>query len=305
MAWGQQDPQFSFNRDNRLFPNPATAGSGEAICGLVLLRNQWTGFDGHPQSGLVSLHAPVRSLHGGLGLSISADKLGQESTIAVKGAYAYRARVGQGMLSGGLGVGIINKSLGASYQTLGTNGPGDGTEDPTINNNAISATKVDFDLGVYYQDSRLYIGLSTTHLNRASVSDSRELPNVPYELDYRVSRHYYVMAGYRYDFDGTPYALLPSMFIKTDAVSSQVNLDVRGMYRNRFWGGVGYRYQDAVIASVGLVESLGPATLKVGYAYDLTTSKLRSFSSGSHEIQLGLCVPIPEFISSHKCVRLL
>ncbi|MGD1847519.1 MAG: type IX secretion system membrane protein PorP/SprF [Salibacteraceae bacterium] len=304
-GWAQQDPQFSFNRDNRLFPNPAYAGNGEAICGQVLLRNQWTGFEGNPQTGLVSLHAPIRELHGGLGLSIAADRLGQERTLFAKGAYAYRANLGDGMLSIGLGVGIINKSIGADHRTIGPNGIGDGSEDPRLNQNTVTATKVDFDFGVYYQTNRLYFGLSTTHLNRARVSDVQDFPNIPYELNYRVSRHYYLMSGYRFDFDGTPYALLPSIFVKSDAVSAQVSLDVRGLYRDRVWGGVGYRFQDALIASVGFQESLGDITLRAGYAYDFTTSRLRSFSSGSHELQLGFCMPIPEKITSHKTTRLL
>ena len=71
-TFGQQDPQFSQNMFNRLHANPAYAGSSDGICGTLLYRNQWTGFDGAPKTGLFSIDAPVNFLHGGLGLTILA-----------------------------------------------------------------------------------------------------------------------------------------------------------------------------------------------------------------------------------------
>jgi len=47
--------------------------------------------------------------------------------------------------------------------------------------------------------------------------------------------------------------------------------------------GVAYRWDDSVSGLLGL--QIGPK-LMLGYAYDATTTRLKNFNSGSHEIML-------------------
>jgi hypothetical protein len=76
------------------------------------------------------------------------------------------------------------------------------------------------------------------------------------------------------------------------------------MINNRFWVGAGYRLQDAVIVTAGL--EIMP-NLKLGYSYDYTTSDIRTYSSGTHEVMLGYCFrpnkPIKRMF--HRNVRML
>ncbi len=51
------------------------------------------------------------------------------------------------------------------------------------------------------------------------------------------------------------------------------------------WLGAGYRTGDALVA---MMEYQVTPQLRIGYAYDMTTSKLRTYTTGSHEIMLGL-----------------
>lgn len=73
VSFGQQDPQFSQNMFNRLYPNPASAGTNEAICGTLIYRDQWDKFGGG-QNRCFGVESPVEILHGGLGLSVLTDK---------------------------------------------------------------------------------------------------------------------------------------------------------------------------------------------------------------------------------------
>ncbi|MFT5918676.1 MAG: energy-converting hydrogenase Eha subunit B, partial [Granulosicoccus sp.] len=66
----QQDPQISMNMYNRLYANPGYAGSNGGICATAILREQWAGFDGNPQTGIVTVESEVKALHGGVGLSV-------------------------------------------------------------------------------------------------------------------------------------------------------------------------------------------------------------------------------------------
>jgi hypothetical protein len=46
---------------------------------------------------------------------------------------------------------------------------------------------------------------------------------------------------------------------------------------------------------------------KIGYSYDLTTSKIKGYSAGTHEIMLGYCFNVkkPKKVSSYQNARFL
>jgi hypothetical protein len=63
------------------------------------------------------------------------------------------------------------------------------------------------------------------------------------------------------------------------------DLNCHILYRERIWLGAGYRTSDAFVA---MLEYQVNPKLRIGYAYDMTTSRLRNYSSGSHEVMLGM-----------------
>ena len=110
--YGQQDPQFSQYMFDRLSVNPGVAGSSGNICATALLRQQWTGFEGAPKTGLINLQGPISKINSGIGLSVYFDKLGQESSTIARLHYAYHFKVGsQSTLSAGVYVGMTNRGL--------------------------------------------------------------------------------------------------------------------------------------------------------------------------------------------------
>jgi Type IX secretion system membrane protein PorP/SprF len=65
----------------------------------------------------------------------------------------------------------------------------------------------------------------------------------------------------------------------------QFDLGLRAIYHDKIWLGAVYRYMDAAAAIVGykLQENLSLA-----YSYDFTTSNIRRYSSGTHEIMIAI-----------------
>ncbi len=80
----QQEQHNAHNMFNQLSYNPAFAGSVGAICATGLVRQQWVGFDGAPQTYSINISSPVNALHGGVGASIYQDQLGPQKEIGVK-----------------------------------------------------------------------------------------------------------------------------------------------------------------------------------------------------------------------------
>jgi hypothetical protein len=72
------------------------------------------------------------------------------------------------------------------------------------------------------------------------------------------------------------------------------------------WVGVSYRMQDAIAPMIGY-RFLKDKSLKVGYSYDLTLSKIKGYSSGTHEVMLGYCFNVkkPKKVSSYQNARFL
>jgi type IX secretion system PorP/SprF family membrane protein len=272
-AMAQQDPQYSQNMFNKLPMNPAYAGSNDAVCATALYRNQWVDFEGAPKTVLFNIELPVSFLKGGAGLTIMHDELGFEKTIGAKLAYAYRANLGSGKLGLGVDVGFMQKSIDGNFKFNDPN-------DPNIPFDKVSATSPDFSGGIYYHTDKFYLGLSSTHLVESDLEFGK--------FTTTLKRHYYGMTGM--SFDLTPAIVLkPSLLVKTDAASYQFDLNTNLVFNNRFWGGLSYRYTDAIVALVGMNIT---DNLKFGYAYDVTTSALNGVSNGTHEIMLGYCFNI-------------
>jgi len=280
ISYGQQDPQFSQNMFNKLYANPAYAGSSEGICGTLIYRDQWSGFDGAPKTGLFSLDAPVNFLHGGLGLTLlAADELGFENTFAVKLAYAFRFNIGQGNLAIGLDAGFLQKSIDGDFKFNDPN-------DPIIPNSSASGSIFpDLGAGIYYNSDKLYLGASSSHLLESEVDYG--------DFTTKMARHYYFMGGYRFEFSPA-LSLTPSFHIKNVADQTQVDINANFHFNNRFWIGGSYRLEDAIVIMAGL--NITP-NLRLGYSYDLTTSDLKDHSNGSHEIMLGYCYKIKKKIT--------
>ena len=312
----QQDPQFTVGQYQGLaYQNPAVVGSHDAICATLLGRLQWVGFGGEPSTFVFSAQSPfeIKSTSHGVGLTVMSDKLGQETTMVAKLQYAYKMHnVGPGTLSFGLGLGYISKSLGSDWTA--SQGV---IDDVAIPVNGASEGGLDLDFGVYYKiPKKLTIGLSSTHLNGSkfnSVLDDKVSTGESRQFNYQIDRTYYISAQYEQAIssDGA-WVLKPGLFVKSDLAATTFALGAIAEYEEKFFGGLHYRVQDAVALMLGANiqmngENAAGGMLKVGYSYDFTTSNIRNFSSGSHELFVRYCFSIsPEpKEEQHHTVRFL
>jgi len=281
----QQDPQFTMNMFNLLYANPGYAGSSNGISATALHRQQWVGFDGRPITTVANVDATVKALHGGVGLSILSDKLGAQYSGGVNVSYAYRLALGPGTLGIGVEGGVLFNTLDGSKLD-----PIDET-DPNIIAGKANGVAPDLGFGIYYNTDKLYAGISARHLLG---------PTLKFEeggtlSEYTVARNYYAMAGYTWDINPT-WGLVPSIFLKTDGVATQFDINLRALWKNMVWAGVSYRIDDAV----GIMAGVDIKQFRIGYSYDVTTSALRNYSSGSHEIMLGYSYKIKSPVSNQR-----
>jgi len=315
-VFGQQEPQFSQYMYTILPFNPGYAGNA-GICASLHYRQQWAGFvdidtktgEKHktaPRGPLVSIHSPIKALHGGLGLSIYNDALGYQNDIAVKLAYAFRLNVGGGNLGIGLSGDFLSRTVQKDLFVPGVSG------DPTLlASMGESDMHVDISFGVFYQmQQKWYAGISATQLISAIGGNKDYQPG---------ARHLYFTGGYTYEIPSNPdWSLKPSAWIKTDLSMVQIDLSLIADYNNLIWFGASYRMIDAVAVLIGARPFINFSSaikgLEVIGSYDITTSKMlnrgasfKGRSFGGYEFCLKYCFNIvtKPTVYGYKGTRLL
>lgn len=303
VGMAQQEAQYSQYMFNRLAINPAYAGSTGSMCATMFYRNQWIGLQLDPPAPgysagstpvdyLFSFDSPVKILHGGIGLTLNADKVGYHNTFSGSIDYAFRIYWGPGNLAAAIEGNFFNSTIDFT-QFVGHNDLSGNYVDPVISagdpslGGASDANDfiIDLSTGLYYQVPGLYyFGISGKNL----------LASESQKLNWKNARVLYLMGGYEYALPINPsFKLKPSFLLKTaDFSIFQLDLSCLLDYQNLFWGGVTYRYQDAVAVLAGLSWE----KLRVGFAYDMTTSKLGYLkpnqSDGTIEAYLRYCFKV-------------
>lgn len=285
----QQDPQFSMYMYNPLYYNPAAAGSEGVTRVQLTHRTQYLGYqtigngDGSAaqSSQLLSFTMPLDKIKSGIGVYALNDKYGPSINQAIQLSYAYRLALKNGTLALGVQAGMFNR--GYDFNQFRPTDPGD----PLLPGGRINLFKPDVGAGVYYNTTDYWVGVSMTHLNRATYSYTSG-----YETDPSDSKAY-LSAGYRLSF-GYNIDIQPSVLLqystKEGLPGSVATVNVVGTYDNRIWAGVGYRVKDAVMLTAG-INLMRNNALRIGGAYDIVTSGTQIKSGSSVELILGYALP--------------
>ncbi|UYQ95457.1 type IX secretion system membrane protein PorP/SprF [Chitinophaga horti] len=286
----QQDAQYSQYMFNGMYINPAYAGYKEVLNLHSYYRAQWTGIEGAPRSFSVAADGVVNDGNVGLGLQISSDKLGAQSTQSAYASYAYRIRMneeGTSRLSLGLGVGVAQ--LGIDGSLMHTLDPE--MEAPVGKQQTIVP---DARAGIYYADERFFLGFSADNLVASRMSKGR-FTYIP-----QPRPHFYLTGGMLMSL-GENIHLKPSFLFKDDTGGpTSLDLNAFVLFGEKLWLGGSYRtgvklYEKANLqkdlknrnAAVAAIEVFPTADLRIGYAYDFAVGALQTYTNGSHEISIA------------------
>lgn len=272
-ARAQQDPLFSQYMFNTLAVNPAYAGSADVFTVMALSRHQWVGFAGAPATQTVLAHTPLPKENMALGLSLLNDKVGPTRQTGAYIDYAYRIRTGpSSRLALGLkgGVNLYQADLAALTSV-----------DPDAANVNITGKALpNFGFGLFWHTPRAYFGASTPKLlendidavNQAGIVTASEV------------RHFFLLGGYVLDLDRSV-KFKPSFMVRVvSGAPLSVDLNANFLFRERIWLGAMYRVGN----SVGVLGQYQVNDqFRIGYAFDLTTTRIGAYNAGTHEIMLN------------------
>jgi type IX secretion system PorP/SprF family membrane protein len=279
-----QDPEFSQFYANPIYLNPAFVGAN--YCPRVNLnyRNQWSNISGSYVTSSFSYDQEVRDI-GGVGLLVTHDVAAKTiSTLNVSGIYGKEIPINRvWSIKTGFQATYFQKSLDKSKLTFGD--MIDAKRGFVYQTNEVlpggKKNGIDFSGGLIIYSDRFYAGFATHHVTepQESLINSNNSP-----LPMKLTAH----LGAMIDLPGDYYRsenvkLSPNILYRQQGTFQQLNL---GLYiiKGAFWGGVWYRNEDSFIVLAGVKTN----TFKVGYSYDVTTSKLTLTTGGTHEVSLGI-----------------
>ena len=274
-SYAQQDPQYSQYMFNPLLINPGYAGSREVLSVSALVRDQWTGFDGAPKTQSLTIHSPLKNNKVGLGLNLIADEIGPKKTTSFLATYAYRLKFKKTKLAFGLRAGIMNYNI--DWTTIDYKDQAD----EYANLGSSSTTVPTFDFGIYFYGKTFFVGAASTHLNEAVYGVSIDSTNTSRA---RLRTHNFFTIGKAFGL-GESVIFKPSILAKSvDGIRPTVDFNLSFLIKNSLWLGASMRSGSGMVfmTEVNITDKL-----RLGYAYDLTTNRLKYHSSGSHEIFLG------------------
>jgi len=262
--------------------NPASIGEGGMVNVTGQHRIQWLGMPGAPQTTFFTLNAPFKmgkTLTHAVGLKFLNDKIGAFSNQSANFQYAVKKNIEKGVLSIGADIGFV--SVGFVYDSIKNPNISSEYHDITGDTHIPAADEtglnLDLSLGVFYSAPKYYVGISYVHLNNPVIK-------LGDKSKFNIKGVVYATGGYDLAFENPKLVLRSSALLKSDYKTWQTDLSSRMEYDKRFWGGLSYRYQDAVVVLAGMNLFNG---ISIGYAYDLPTGKMLTVSSGSHEIYLS------------------
>jgi type IX secretion system PorP/SprF family membrane protein len=271
---GQLTPVTSQYVLNPLSINPAYAGNRGALNIAAFYRRQWTGITGAPETMTLAADAPFLDSKLGLGFIITNDKIGVTKETHFITNYSYKISMDKGILSLGLGAGLITTNT--SWSNLVVLDPGD--------ENFLSDSRVyvvpDFSFGVYYSGQNYFAGLSIPKL----LGNKFDLNKNKYTILFNPGQYNYLLnAGYVYSLS-QKIKLFPSTLVTiSQGEKVLVDLNAYVSLNDRIWGGVSYRNKRSVGA---LFQIAVNNQIRVAYTYDFDLGTLGHYSNGSHEIML-------------------
>ena len=277
-----QDNHYSQFYANKLYLNPAFAGTD--VCPRIILgyRDQWPGLSGEYVSYTASYDQSFNSM--GLGLLFNADDAGRGvlKTNNIGFVLSPKVQLDQNWtLSVAVEAGITQKTL--DHSPLIFPDQLDPRYGVVSNIQEISEDKSvlrpDIQTGLMLYSKQMYVGYSIHHLLMPNISLINGVDSLYQRHTGHIGLNIYLPSTVKEKRLGTGPKLSPQLIYHSQGPASELNFGLYYM-KNKLTTGFWYRNQDAIALLIGVQTT----KFNFGFSYDITLSRLAANSMGALEL---------------------
>ena len=280
--------------------NPAYTGSAGLPVMNVSCYSFLPGNNFALRSGYASFETFSDGLHGGAGLWVSDDMLGEVmNDFRAGGSYAYHLKAGRDLFfNAGLTASVVSRGVKTGAVILpGDIDPFSGFGD--IHSEFITdanMTTFDIGTGIAFAKGPWYGGVSVMHLTQPWLSDVHESYN-------RLSRLYTISAGTSVAPGNGEFSLNPSAALLVQADNVIIYLGTEALYRN-LMGGVAFWHAGSgfTAAEPSLGWDTGLAKIILSYSYVLAGGD-ETFK-GTAIVKAGLSICF-KYVEKSKAIHII
>ncbi len=299
----QQHQQYTQYMVNPYTINPAVGGTEDYTDVKVGYRTQWMNFgrdNSGPRTMYITAHTALgkpafrqyhrKGEHGywhGVGGYIYTDKAGPITNSSFLANYSFNMALTRKMrLSVGAFAGVKQFKVDQNWWNFTGR---TGYQDDYLTSTNLNRIIPDFSFGMWLYTSNYYIGASIFQLLGSKIDVPDGLTAQGDQGTGKLNNHYFITGGIRLPMSEN-IDLVPSMALKGVVNTPlSVDLNIKAQFRDIWFAGINWRVQDSFAGIVGVVIM---SQIEVSYSYDFTTTKeIRTNSSGTHEVILGLRIP--------------
>jgi type IX secretion system PorP/SprF family membrane protein len=281
-----QDTWYGTMSGMHFMYNPAYAGSSGLPVMNISCYSFLPGNNFALRSGYASFDTYVPGLHGGAGLWLSDDMLGEVMNDFRAGvSYAYHLQADRNLFfNAGLTASMVHRGVKAGAIIL----PGDidplngyqGTQSEYIADGSVTA--FDLGTGITFAKGPWYGGVSVMHLTQPWLSDRHQSHD-------RLRRLYTVSAGTSFNTGDREFSLHPSVALLIQADNMIVYLGTEALYRNLMCGVAFWHAASGFTAAEPSVGwDTGLAKIILSYSYVLAGGD--TVIKGTAIVKAGLSV---------------
>jgi len=279
----QQQQMYTQFMYNKMGLNPAYAGNETYLSATLLYRDQWNGFPGAPKAQVLTVNLPRLGKRVGLGLNFERQTIGITEKVTYELMYAYKFFLGEGTLS--MGMNVSGRNYVQDYTDSRLFAIQDINLDPSIPQTVQSRNLINAGFGIYYNTTKFYLGASLPRMIRSDLDfDNNNLFSTEV-------RHLFLMTGGTFivnnDFRVTPQL----MFRAAENSPWGLDLNISGTWKDKYSTGLTYRTggtKGDLGESIDLILGIQLSDrMMLGFAYDITLSRIRTIDNGSLEMILS------------------
>lgn len=289
-----QDPIFSQYYAMPLQINPAFTGSAFAPRVGIAYRNQWTGFNNAYRTYGVFYEQQIERLNSGFGVSIEGDNAGDGifRTNRFAALYSYQLNISKALaVKIGVEAGVIQTTLDweklifpDQLDPLGGLGLPTGEIRPDFANKTV----LDLSTGLLVVGENLWFGGALKHLNTPDegilIADDQIARGLPLRYTLHGGANILVKKSNK---GKSASFISPNFLLVSQGPFRQLNVGAYAGF-GMFYGGTWFRHTFSNADAVILLAGFKQGVFKIGLSYDLTVSRLASYSGGTYELTMGL-----------------